>query len=112
MARLLDEVIRLHETAVNVDREHHPLRSAALQDPEDFVKPLAERRDAGAEGFWKAHLQTNVENRLGSSGPHTVVELYRELEARQEVRLRLRLGLGLGRRADQHPFSRIPGHRT
>ena len=29
MVRLLDEVIRLHETAVNADREHDPLRAAA-----------------------------------------------------------------------------------
>jgi DNA-binding FadR family transcriptional regulator len=89
MARLLNEVIRLHETAVNVDREHDPLRTAALHEHEDFVKLLAARRDVDAEAFWKAHLRTNAENLLGSSGPHTVLELYSNLQARQELRLRL-----------------------
>ncbi len=89
MARLLDEVIRLHETAVNADREHDPLRAAALVEHEGFVQLLEERRDAEAEEYWRAHLRTNAENLLGASGPHTVLELYENFEGRRELRLRL-----------------------
>jgi DNA-binding FadR family transcriptional regulator len=89
MARLLNEVIRLHETAVNADPEHDPLRTAALKDHEDFVELLEGRREAEAEAFWRAHLETNAANLLGDSGPHTVLDLYSKLLARQELRLRL-----------------------
>lgn len=89
MARLLNEVIRLHETAVHTDPEHDPLRTAALKEHEDFVNLLETRQEADAEAFWRAHLQTNAENLLGDSGPHTVLDLYSSLLARQELRLRL-----------------------
>jgi DNA-binding GntR family transcriptional regulator len=89
MARLLNEVIRLHETAVHTDPEHDPLRTAALKEHEDFVDLLETRREADAEAFWRAHLHTNAENLLGDSGPHTVLDLYSSLLARQELRLRL-----------------------
>lgn len=89
MARLLNEVIRLHETAVNADPEHDPLRTAALKEHEDFVKLLEGRQEADAEAFWRAHLATNAANLLGDSGPHTVLDLYSNLLARQELRLRL-----------------------
>jgi GntR family transcriptional repressor for pyruvate dehydrogenase complex len=89
MARLLNEVIRLHETAVNADPEHDPLRTAALKEHEDFVKLLEGRQEAAAEAFWRAHLETNAANLLGESGPHTVLDLYSNLLARQELRLRL-----------------------
>jgi len=89
MARLLNEVIRLHESAVNTDREHDPLRTAALKEHEDFVKLLVGRREDEAEAFWRTHLETNAENLLGDSGFHTVLDLYSNLLARQELRLRL-----------------------
>ena len=88
MARLLDEVVRRHEAAVNKDREHDYLRSAALKEHEDFVKLLAERRDADAESFWRAHLQTNSDNLLGPSGPHTVLDLYSNAQAGPDLRFR------------------------
>jgi DNA-binding FadR family transcriptional regulator len=89
MARLLNEVIRRHETAVNKDPEHDPLRVAALQEHEAFVELVAERRDADAEAFWRDHLRTNAENLLSASGPHTVLDLYNDIQAHQELRLRL-----------------------
>jgi DNA-binding FadR family transcriptional regulator len=89
MARLLNEVIRRHETAVNNDRAHDPLRTAALEEHEDFVKLLEERRDADAEAYWRDHLRTNAENLLSASGPHTVLDLYSNIQARQELRFRL-----------------------
>jgi GntR family transcriptional regulator, transcriptional repressor for pyruvate dehydrogenase complex len=89
MARLLNEVIRLHETAVNADAEHDPLRTTALKEHEDFVALLEARQEEAAEAFWRTHLQTNAANLLGDSGPHTVLDLYSNLLARQELRLRL-----------------------
>jgi len=67
MARLLNEVIRLHETTVHTDPAHDPLRTAALKEHEDFVDLLETRREADAEAFWRAHLHTNAENLLGDS---------------------------------------------
>jgi DNA-binding GntR family transcriptional regulator len=89
MARLLNEVIRLHETAVNADPEHDPLRTTALKEHEEFVTLLEARQEEAAEAFWRTHLQTNAANLLGDSGPHTVLDLYSNLLARQELRLRL-----------------------
>jgi GntR family transcriptional repressor for pyruvate dehydrogenase complex len=88
MARLLDEVIRRHEAAVNKDREHDHLRFAALKEHEDFVKLVEARRDAEAETFWRAHLQTNAHNLLSGSGLHTVLDLYNNAQAGQELRFR------------------------
>jgi GntR family transcriptional regulator, transcriptional repressor for pyruvate dehydrogenase complex len=89
MARLLNEVIRLHESAVNTDREHDALRTTALKEHEDFVVLLQGRREDEAESFWRTHLETNAKNLLGDSGFHTVLDLYSNLLARQELRLRL-----------------------
>lgn len=89
MARLLNEVIRLHESAVNTDREHDALRMTALKEHEDFVALLEGRREDEAEAFWRTHLETNAKNLLGDSGFHTVLDLYSNLLARQELRLRL-----------------------
>jgi GntR family transcriptional repressor for pyruvate dehydrogenase complex len=89
MARLLNEVIRRHETAVNKDKEHDPLRVAALEEHIDFVKLLEGRRAVEAEAFWKEHLQTNAQNLLSGAGPHTVLDLYNDIQAHQELRLRL-----------------------
>lgn len=88
-ARLLDEVIRRHETAINMDRAHDPLRQAAHEEHEKFVEIVRDRRALEAEEFWRAHLRTNAENLLAGSGPHTVLDLYSEPYARQELRLRL-----------------------
>jgi GntR family transcriptional regulator, transcriptional repressor for pyruvate dehydrogenase complex len=89
MARLLNEVVRLHESAVNTDREHDALRTTALKEHEDFVVLLQGRREDEAESFWRTHLETNAKNLLGDSGFHTVLDLYSNLLARQELRLRL-----------------------
>jgi GntR family transcriptional regulator, transcriptional repressor for pyruvate dehydrogenase complex len=89
MARLLNEVIRRHETAVNKDKEHDPLRVAALEEHIEFVKLLEGRRDVEAEAFWREHLRTNAQNLLSGTGPHTVLDLYNDIQAHQELRLRL-----------------------
>jgi GntR family transcriptional repressor for pyruvate dehydrogenase complex len=89
MGRLLNEVIRRHETAVNRDPEHDPLRATALKEHEEFVKLVEERRDTDAEALWRRHLRTNAENLLSASGPHTVLDLYSDVQGRQELRLRL-----------------------
>ena len=81
MARLLNEVIRRHETAVNKDKEHDPLRVAALEEHIEFVKLIEGRRDAEAEAFWKEHLRTNAQNLLSGAGPHTVLDLYNDIQA-------------------------------
>ena len=68
MARLLNEVIRRHETAVNKDREHDPLREAALEEHIEFVGLIERRRAAEAEAFWRS-ISTNAQNLLEWRGP-------------------------------------------
>jgi len=90
VARLLDEVVRRHATAMAATFErtgHDGRRRKTLLEHEEFVDLVAQRLAGEAHLFWLNHLEVSARIALSYTGSHTVLDLHGDMESSAGTRL-------------------------
>ena len=85
IATLLDEVFRLHATAVAIDDspelDHNQLHRTTIRQHEKLVGLIEDRKGEEATAYWQRHLEGVATVMLTRHGTKTVLELFSHVGA-------------------------------